>query len=330
MKGRRDSKRNHHLDDGEDVEDATYSLFNVRTGKPRATPMTVTVTVNQAELRIEVDTGASASVIGEETYNQLWGTKDTPPLRSTTVTLRTYTGEKLNILGTISVDVQYQEQREQLNLLVVAGSGPSLLGRDWLMAIQVDWASLNRLQPAPSMKLHDVLNRHSEVFKDELGLVIGMTAKIHVDPQAQSRFCKARSVPYALRGKVEQELERLEQDGIVTPVQFSNWATPIVPVVKGDGSIRICGDYKVTVNRAARLDTYPLPRFGDLFAALGRGKTFTKLDLAHAYQQIALEEESKEYATINTHKGLYRYNRLPFGVASAPSIFQRTMEGILR
>ena len=54
------------------------------------------------------------------------------------------------------------------------------------------------------------------------------------------------------------------------------------------------------------------------------------MDLTHAYQQIPLDEESKRYTVINTHKGLFRYNRLPFGVASAPSIFQRTMEGILR
>ena len=98
--------------------------------------------------------------------------------------------------------------------------------------------------------------------------------------------------------------------------------------MKNDGSIRICGDYKVTINHAAKVDSYPLPRVGDLFASLGQRKLFSKLDLAHAYQQIVLDESSKQYAVINTHKGLYRYNWLPFGVASAPSIFQRTIEGI--
>ena len=68
----------------------------------------------------------------------------------------------------------------------------------------------------------------------------------------------------------------------------------------------------------------------DLFATLAGDKTFTKLDLAHAYQQIPLEESSKQYVTINTHKGLYQYNRLPFGVAAAPSIFQRTLENLVQ
>ena len=87
--------------------------------------------------------------------------------------------------------------------------------------------------------------------------------------------------------------------------------------------------YKVTVNQAANLDTYPLPCADDLFASLAGGKTFTTLNLTHAYQQIPLNEESKKLVCINTHKGLYAYNCLPFRVSSAPSIFQRIMEGIL-
>ena len=70
------------------------------------------------------------------------------------------------------------------------------------------------------------------------------------------------------------------------------------------------------------MDTYPLPRIEDLLALLAGGISFSKLDLAHAYQQIKLEEESRKYVTINTHKGLFQYTRLPFGVASAPAVFQ--------
>ena len=59
-----------------------------------------------------------------------------------------------------------------------------------------------------------------------------------------------------------------------------------MPVLKGDSRVRICGDYKVTVNRFARLDKYPIPRIEELFASLAGGQTFTKLDLSHAYLQI--------------------------------------------
>ena len=78
------------------------------------------------------------------------------------------------------------------------------------------------------------------------------------------------------------------------------------------------------------MDKYPLPWIDDIFASLGGGKIFSKLDLAHAYQQVALDEASKKFTTINTSKGLYQYTRLPFGVSSAPAIFQRMMEGLLQ
>ncbi len=147
---------------------------------------------------------------------------------------------------------------------------------------------------------------------------------------AKSSFYKARNVPYALKEKVEIELDRLERDGVIEKVSTSQWAAPIVPVVKKDGSIRVCGDYKLTVNLAAIVDCYPLPKIDDIFASLAGGKTFTKLDLAHAYNQIELDDEAKRLMTINTSKGLYQYNRLPFGVASAPAMFQRTMETVLQ
>ena len=140
---------------------------------------------------------------------------------------------------------------------------------------------------------------------------------------------KARPVPYAMKAPLEQELERLKKEGIITPVQFSEWAAPIVPIVKSDGSVRVCEDYKCTINQALKLDNYPIPKTEDLLTTLGGSQKFTKLDMSQAYKQLLLEDESKQYTTINTHKGLYQYNRLPFEVSSAPGIFQRTMENLL-
>ena len=121
---------------------------------------------------------------------------------------------------------------------------------------------------------------------------------------------------------VDKQLQHLESLGIIEPVQFSDWAAPIVPVFKANGELHVCDDHKLTVNRVAELETYPLPRIENLFASLAGGKSFSKLDLAHAYLQVELDQSAKKYMAINTHRGLYTYNRLPFGVASAPAIFQ--------
>ena len=148
---------------------------------------------------------------------------------------------------------------------------------------------------------------------------------------ASPRFFRARTVPFTLREKVEQEIIRLQE--VIEPVRFAGWTAPVVPVVpvvKSDGGVCLCGDYKVSLNQASKLDKYSLPRIDDLLASLAMGKLFSKLDLAQAYLQILLEDDSKKYTTINTHKGLYQYNRLPFGISSAPAIFQRTIENILQ
>ena len=90
---------------------------------------------------------------------------------------------------------------------------------------------------------------------------------------------------------------------MIAPVQLSDWAALVVPVIKEDENVCLCGDYIVTVNKAAKIDHYPIPKIDDLFASLSGGEKFTKLDLSHAYMQVQLDETSRKYVTINTHKG---------------------------
>ena len=175
-----------------------------------------------------------------------------------------------------------------------------------------------------------MLKRYDEVFQDELGTMKTIKAKLKLKENATPKFHRPRTVPFALKEAVEQELNRLEKKGILKRVDHSDWAAPIVPVPKKDGKVRVCGDYKVTVNQCLDVDQYPLPRPDDLFATLANGKTYSKLDLSQAYQQMVLDEGSAKCLTINTHLGLYQYTRLPFGVASAPAMFQRAMDMILQ
>ena len=90
-----------------------------------------------------------------------------------------------------------------------------------------------------------------------------------------------------------------------------------------------CGNYKTTVNKVSHLDRHPLPRVGDMFAALAGGTVFSKLDTSEAYAQVELVEDSRKYTTIIIPRGLFQYRRIPYGIKSAPSIFQRSIESIL-
>lgn len=110
-------------------------------------------------------------------------------------------------------------------LLVVKDDGPNLLGRDWLQHLRLDWREIHRIQ---TNALDKVLQKHQEVFKEGLGTLKGYTAKIHINPGATPRFCKARSVPYSMQALVDKELDRLLEEGVIEPVQFTDWAAPIV------------------------------------------------------------------------------------------------------
>ena len=104
---------------------------------------------------------------------------------------------------------------------------------------------------------------------------------INIKKEVVPKFFKARPIPFAIKSQVE----RLLSLGIISPIDYSPWATPIVPVFKKNGQLRICGDFKVTVNPQIEIDQHYMPRIDELFAKLQGGKEFTKLDLSQAFQQ---------------------------------------------
>lgn len=287
-------------------------------------PYNVYVSVNGAKVKMEVDTGAAVSVISEGLYQRRFKSVKLSPANCV---LKTYSQESLKLMGKFTAKVKCKDVTKKLDLLVVKGKGPALMGRDWISQLHLDWSKVNRVAPET---VDSVCTRHAAVFKPGLGKLKGIEAKLQVTEKAVPKFCKPRNVPYALKEAVERELAKLESEGVISPTNYSEWAAPIVCVPKKDDSVRICGDYKVTINPWLNVEQYPLPRTQDLFAKLAGGQQFTKLDLSQAYQQVQLEENSRRYLTINTHKGLYHYNRLPYGVASAPAIFQKIMDQVLQ
>ena len=138
----------------------------------------------------------------------------------------------------ITVDVTYNDQTDILPLLVVEGTGPSRMERDWPTKIRLDWGNICNIQANPTW-LQKILEKHKTVFKDGLGLVKNTTTKIHVDQTAQPRFCVARFVPYALREKANAKIDGLAKSGIIKPVEFSDWEIPIVLLVKTDRSTHL-------------------------------------------------------------------------------------------
>ena len=301
-----------------------FGLFQINSVAAKMAPITVTVTLNGKTTKMTLDTGAAVTVIPEEVIKTINGVTIQP----TDIILTTYTAEQIEVVGCCWLTVGYKAQVHELVGYVVKGGRSCLFGRDWLGVILLDWQSINAVHHKLKEKVQQLLEKYSTVFDSQMGTMKGFEAKLQVKEGVKPHFMRAWMVPFALKAAVEKELLRLENLGILK-VSSSEWATPIVAVPKKEGNIRICGDYKHTINPALNIDVHPLPHPEEIFTTLTGGERFTKLDLTHAYQQMLLDNESRQYLTINTHKGLYRYTHLPFGVSSAPAIFQRTMDTIL-
>lgn len=328
---------------GNDTPDIRYKesnefdelgIYSIAADRPRRKRYTAELSVNGCVCEMDVDTAADFSVMSKSTYLQRFSHI---PLSSSDTVLRTYTGESLEVCGEMQCEVGYEGNQYQLAILVANYNGrPTLLGKDWLSHIKLKWDeifSLNRLTATSSPdkgQLDALLSKHSELFEEGYEGMKGFEAHITMKEGARPVFVKPRRVPYALKDAVERELDKLEKHGVIKKTERSDWASPIVVVPKADKSVRICGDYKVTINQFVEDEQYPLATTQDLYAALAGSKVFSKLDLSHAYAQLSVDEESKAYLTINTHKGLYSYTKLPYGVKSSPKLFQAKMDQILQ
>lgn len=238
------------LEEEEEENGEEYTMFRVvAEGKE---PYCVVIDLHGISTSMEVDTGAAATIISKETFkeiNQGHSAKKKLEMKPAHVKLRTYTGELVKVLGTVDVVLKYEGQKNQLSTLVVEGSGPSFLGRDWLKEVKLDWKKLFKMNMDEKLvesRLEKLINQCLEVFEDGLGTFTGPKAKILVEVDAVPKFCKANLVPYAMKGKIEEELKRLQEEGTIESVQFSEWAAPIVPFMKHVNFIRICGDYKTS------------------------------------------------------------------------------------
>ena len=322
-----------------DDELGIYSLYSLDQNRPNHHRYTLEMKINGKPCMMELDTAADFSIMSKGEYFEKFADK---PLTPSQVTLKTYTGEVLEVLGEMYCDIMYKGKQYSLPILVANyDAKPTLLVKNWLRHIKLEWGEIFCIPKGDALnadsQLNDLLSKYSELFTESYEGMRGLEAHITMRDDTRPVFVKARRVPYALKEQVERalkeqverELDKLERNGVIKKTEKSCWASPIVVVPKADNTVRICGDYNSTINQSVEDEQYVLPTTQDLYTALVGSKVFSKLDLSHAYAQLNVDKESQEYLTIATHKGLYSYLKLPYGVKSSPKIFQAKMDQIL-
>jgi len=293
------------------------------------TPIEVQVSINGNIHQMELDTGSGKSFVNPK----FWKSIGSPKLSVCSVKFRTFTGECFEAHGQFPCLLKYNGQ--QLRHVLYVANGSSLFGRDLIRKFNMDWKDI-KAQCSQVNNIHcditlnSLLTEFVDVFDKPVGKIANFKAKLVLKDDAVPRFCKARPVPFALREKVDAELQKMEKAGILERVEHSEWASPLVCVPKPNGKVRITGDFKRTINNQLCVTQYPLSRVEDLFECVSGGCTFSKLDGSDAFHQVEIDDCCKKYLVINTHRGLFRYNVLPQGIASSPAIFQELMDRMLK
>lgn len=275
-------------------------------------------------VELVVDTGSAVSIIPEHLYRTHFSGV---PLAEPEKRLVTYTKADVPVLGCMLTTVQYATITVPATLYIVK-TGTALLGMDLFRALRLSIDNNSVLSPAgPVTEIREIKVR--AVTGEKLGLAKGFIHRVKVREDVQPVQQKLRRLPLSVKQAVSAELERLLEMDVIERIDASPWVSPIVVTRRKNGAVRMCVDLREP-NKAVVMDSHPLPHMDDLFSEIRGATVFSTIDLANAYHQVLLAEESRDMTAFITHEGLFRFRRVPYGLCSAPSAFSKMMSLMLK
>lgn len=311
-----------------------YNQIFVTEERIKAEPMFIDVKVNNSVVKMEVDTGTYVTAMSEITKLELFPNIETLP---SDVQLTSYGKVRLYPKGKINdLQVEFNGIKKSLSCYIMEGKGPTLVGRQWLQAFGC-WPlqlQTNKQESVHHLESSDVksemMAKFPNLFSEGQGTYKGRKIHLTFKDNVVPVQLKPYHPPFAMAPKVTEELDRLVKMKCLEPVKVSKWGTPIIPVIKTTGKVRLCGNFKLTVNPNLIIKRHPTPIKEKIFKTLQVGSRWSQIDLAHAFMQFEVDEESRDALTITTEDGLFRYTRLPEGVASSPAECQEILCEILK
>ena len=299
---------------------------------------------DKAAIRCQIDSGADCNILPLHVYKpatQDWKLKQVRPSRARLfgfgqqsiqpvgcVTLRLQRGQLEHL-----VDFQVLNGRQYHSLVgaktCVAFRLLSMEDNDDLHPWHVQGLSVHALNQ-PITTVAQLVAKYPQVFRQDgrIGILKG-DYNIRIDDSVTPVQQAPRSVSVALHAPLRKELETMVEQGIIAAVtEPTPWVSSMVVVPKKDGRIRICLDPK-DLNKAIMREHYPMPTIEDIATRLAGAKVFSILDIKHGFWHVKLDMESSLTTTFNTPFGRYRWCRMPFGISSAPEVFQRRMHQLI-
>ncbi|XP_062542302.1 uncharacterized protein K02A2.6-like [Armigeres subalbatus] len=256
----------------------------------------LTVDINGSQVTLQLDTASDITIVSKKQWKKNLGS---PTLTPTTRTARTAAGDAFHLLGELRYPIKLEGVTKTATFYVTNNS---------ITLFDLDWIELFKLWDTP---LYAICNQvhvadgqvnqiqvykaaYPEVYKNGLEHCKKMKVRLYLKPDAKP-VCKPKCpVPFTSMEKIDAELDRLQSLGIITPVDFSQWAAPIVVVKKPGRKVRICANYSTGQNAALEPNHYPLPVPDDIFTKLNGCRYFSVIDLSDAYLQVKVDDDSKQ------------------------------------
>ncbi|XP_063917307.1 uncharacterized protein K02A2.6-like [Zophobas morio] len=292
--------------------------------------------INNIDITFKLDTGAMANILPVQNYLDL--NIPLSLIKPSKITLKSYTGDKLPLLGHCQLNCQHQNNTYNLRFYVINDSSEPLLGLNTCIELELitkneakseikDSKIINTVENCNQVPLNDkITNSFGDVFTG-IGC-INPLYHIQIEENAQPIISPIRRVPFALMDQLKLTLNKLESMKIIQRVDGpSSWVHPLVIVKKGDGSLRICMD-PLHLNKVIKREHCQLLTMEEITSKLHGAKYFSKLDANQAFYQIPLDEASSDLCTVGTPYGRYKFLRLPYGIKCAPEVFNDRFRNI--
>ncbi|XP_064477846.1 uncharacterized protein LOC135391507 [Ornithodoros turicata] len=230
-------------------------------------------------------------------------------------------GQILLVIGKFTAEIAWKDKKSEQCVYVIDSLHVPLSGLPALEALGI-------VKFVESITPDNVEKKYAELFHG-LGTVEGEhTIRLKNDATPYALYTASR-IPIPLRAAVRRELDKMEKNGVIRPVEGPTaWCAGIVPVVKPSGNVRICVDL-TKLNASVLRERYTLPTVEETLGQLGNASVFSKLNANSGFYKIKLSQESQELTTFITPFGRYRFTRMRFGITSAPEYFQKKMAEVL-
>ena len=261
-----------------------------------------------------IDSGSTVNIVNQNIAKTL----DVKIHRCHTSLVAFNSKSPLPVVGKFKAQVRYKGHTTKCDFIVVEGNGCSILGYKSACDLRVLKIVYSVTE---NHNKEGICKRFPRVFHG-VGKMKNVDVKLHIDLNVKPVKQTHRRIPFHQRHNVEKCLkDLLDQDIIEQAEGPTPWINPVVLVPKSDGGTRMCIDMR-EANMAISRERHVMPTIDEIIHDLNGSVVFSKVDLAQGYHQLSLDPESRYITTFTTHKGLFRYKRLSFGINAAAEKFQ--------